>query len=309
MAFAMSELLWVGILPCGVAALVMLVSTWLGLPNRAAWAKSVGGGYVVGQIALASRVDLRTGIGILFAPREAVDWLPWLVMAAVGITVLAAYAPRHWQRWIVALAVVVAAAAPARLLAGSVYVTSRWTAIEKIGVILIWATAFALIWAWLAAGRSNGQPRVRGGLLVLVAIGMAAALTLSGSIALGELCGVMAASLTGTTGFASALVMISERRPSHSHADALCSTDGLSGAAGAIAMALGGLLLLGYFYAELKATNVTLLLAALVAAGGRLPTVWPRGAVWRAVFRAVLCIVPLAVALGLTWAAIQADSY
>src|SRR5476649_1616215 len=107
MSFALSELLWVGVVPCGVAAVVMFIANHLGLPARAAWAKSVGGGYVIGQVGLAARVGWRAGVGALFQPREAGDWLPWLVMAAVGITVLAVYSPRNWQRWIVALAAVV----------------------------------------------------------------------------------------------------------------------------------------------------------------------------------------------------------
>lgn len=300
MSFAMSELLWVAVLPFGVAALAMLVSTWLGLPNRAAWAKSVGGGYVIGQVALASRVGWRAGVGSLFQPREAGEWLPWLVMAAVGITVLAAYAPRNWQRWIVGLAAVVAVAAPFRLLAGSVYVTSRWGGLEKLGVIVLWAGALALAWTLLAAGRANGQPRVRGGLLLLVAVGMAAVLTLAGSIALGELCGVAAAAVTGA-------VVARVLKHGSLAGGMIDDDDGLSGAAGAIAMALGGLILLGYFYAELTATNAALLLAALVASGGGLPTAWPRGQAWQAVFRAALCVLPLAAALALTWAAMPAD--
>jgi hypothetical protein len=302
MPFAMSELLWVVILPCGVAALVMFVSSRLGLPTRAAWAKSVGGGYVVGQVGLATRVGWRAGIGLLLGPREAGDWLPWLVMAAVGITVLAAYAPRNWQRWIVALAAVVTAAAPARLLAGSVYVTSRWSALEKLGVIVVWAAALALVWTLLAMGRANGQPRLRSGLLVAVAIGMAATLTLAESFTYGELCGVAAAALTGA-------LLAGEACFSTPGKTGNADSDGLSGAAGAIAMALGGLILLGYFYAELSAASAALLVVALVAAGGRLPTAWPRGSLGQAVFRATLCVVPLALAIAKTYSAIQQDSY
>jgi hypothetical protein len=71
-------------------------------------------------------------------------------------------------------------------------------------------------------------------------------------------------------------------------------------------MALGGLVLLGYFYAELTAASATLLLAALVAAGGRLPVAWPRGPLAQIAFRATLCVVPLAVALALAWTAMLA---
>jgi hypothetical protein len=314
MSFALSELLWVGVVPCGVAALVMFAANWLGLPARAGWAKSVGGGYVVGQVGLAARVGWRAGVGALFQPREAGDWLPWLVMAAVGITVLAAYAPRNWQRWIVALAAVVVVAAPARFLAGSVYVTSRWPAIEKIGVIAIWAAALAVAWVLLAAGRANGQARVRGGLLVAVAIGMAAILTLAGSFTYGELCGVIAASLTGALIAGEVCFSTPGTTPGATPGDTPGDNrdgtlNGLSGAAGAIAVALGGLILLGYFYAELTATSAALLVATLVAAGGRLPTAWPRSPLGQAAFRAVLCVVPLVLAIAIAHATIPQDSY
>jgi hypothetical protein len=302
MSFAMSELLWVGVLPCGVASLVMFISSWLGLPARAAWAKSVGGGFVVGQIGLALRVGWKTGLSSLFQPREAGDWLPWLVVAAIGITVLAAYAPRNWQRWIVALAAILAAAAPARLLASSVYVTTRWSTIEKVGVIAVWAAALAVTWALLAAGRANSQPRGRGGLLILVAAGMAATLTLAGSFTYGELCGTMAAALTGSLVLGEVCFSTPGNQPDP-------TSDGLSGAAGPITMALGGLVLLCYFYSELSATCAVLLLVALVAAAGRLPTALPQRPLWRVVLRAALCVVPLAAALALAYSAIQPNPY
>lgn len=309
MSFALSELLWVGIIPCGVAALVMFFASRVGLPARAAWAKSVVVGYVIGQVGLASRVGWRAGASSLFQPREAGDWLPWLVMAAAGITVLAAYSPRNWQRWIVALAATVAAAAPARLLAGSVYVTARWSLVEKLCVIVAWAAALALTWVLLAAGRINGQPRIRGGLLVVVAIAMAAVLTLTGSFTYGELCGVMAAAIMGAIGSASALVAISKGSPTVSPPELLLLADGLSGAAGAIAMTLGGLVLLGYFYAELSAASAALLIAALVAAGGRLPIAWPHGPIQQTLVRTALCLIPLAVAIAIAVSAIQNDPY
>jgi hypothetical protein len=298
MAFALRELLWVGALPFCVAALAMLLSNRLGLPARAARAKSVGGGYVVGQFALAARVSWPAGFSSLLQPREAGDWLPWLVIAAIGITVLAACAPRPWQRWIVALAVLLAVVAPVRMLAGSVYV-GRWSVVTKLAAIACWAPALAIVWTLLAMGRANAQPRLRGGLLIVVAIGLAVALTLAGSFTYGELCGVMAAALTGSLVTCS-LTPNSPRRV----ADADL---GLSGAAGAVAMALGGLILLGYFYAELTTGSAILLLAALVAAGGRLPTGWSLGPIGQTALRAGLCLVPLALALTLTWAAMQAE--
>jgi hypothetical protein len=67
------------------------------------------------------------------------------------------------------------------------------------------------------------------------------------------------------------------------------------------------LILLSYYYSELPAVSAILLVASLVAAGGRLPTTWPRSPHGQAAFRALLCVVPLAAALAITWAVIQAD--
>jgi hypothetical protein len=309
MAFALRELLWVGVLPCCVAALAMFLCKWLALPTRAVWAKSVGGGYIVGQLARATRVGWRAGFESLAAPREAGDWLPWLVAAAVGITVLAAYAPGRWQRSIVGLALLLSVVAPVRLLAGSVYVTSRWSALEKLAVVAIWAAALAIVWTCLALGRACGQSRLRGGLLVIVAIAMAVILTISGSLVGGERCGMVAAALAGATGYASAAWAFSRRRGTETGAGKMCSSEGLSGAAGAITMSLGGLLLLGYFYAELKLTVAVLLGAALCVAGGNLPTIRPEGKLWQAVFRCGLCLALLAAAFVVALSTIQSDSY
>jgi hypothetical protein len=299
MAFALRELLWVGVLPCCVAAAAMFLCNWLSLPARAAWAKSVGGGYVVAQFAMAARVGWQNGFDSVVAPREAGDWLPWLVVAAVGITVLAAYSPRPWQRWIVALAALLALVAPLRLLAGSVYVTSRWSALEKVVVVVMWAAALATIWTWLALGRACGQARLRGGLLIIAAIAMAVILTLSGSLVSGERCAMVAAALTGA--LVSRLVM---RGRTTTTVD---DKPGISGAAGAITMSLGGLILLSYFYAELKLAAAILLGAALCVAGGNLPAIRPAGRIWQAGFRAGLCLALLAAAFVVAWIAMQAD--
>jgi hypothetical protein len=213
--------------------------------------------------------------------------------------VLAAYAPRPWQRWIVALAALLALVAPLRLLAGSVYVTSRWSALEKVVVVVMWAAALATIWTWLALGRACGQARLRGGLLIVVAIAMAVTLTLSGSLVSGERCATVAAALTGA--LLSRLVM---RERATTTAD---DKPGISGAAGAITMSLGGLMLLGYFYAELKLAAAIPLGAALCVAGGNLPAIRPVGRIWQVGFRAGLCLALLATAFVVAWMAMQAD--
>jgi hypothetical protein len=296
----------------------MLLCMQFRLPPRAAWAKSVGGGYVIGQFAMAARSGWQRGFDTLLSPHEAGDWLPWLVIAAVAITVLAAYAPRPWQRWLVSLAALLALIAPVRLLAGSVYVTTRWSTAERIGVILVWFVALAATWTILARSRPCRRGRLRGALLILVATATAIALTLSGSLISGERAGIVAASLTGA--LAAHLVLTKIRRnreanertsgrtaDSNTAAPASEPDPGLSGAAGALTMSLGGLILVGYFYAELARASAFFLLAALCAAGGPLPT--SRNTLWSASLRIGLCLAALAIALAITYATMQSDAY
>jgi hypothetical protein len=316
---ALTELLWVGAVPLAAAAAAMVAARLMNLRPRAAWAVSVGVGYVVGQLGLVSRAGVGTAMNALAAPREARDWLPWAVVLAAGATVwvVEAAASRRWVGHL--LAVVISLAAPARLLGSSVYLASRWSAGEKVVYLALLAGAAGLVWWLLETCRDNEQPLVRGMLLIYTAVGTAVAVTLSGSFAYGELCGVVAAALTGAllagvlkpaspgaTGFASAWSRSALAEPA-AHNQAV-PENGLGGAAGVVTMSLGSLILLGYFYSELAGTDALLLAVALLAAGGWLPTLTPAGSGWRALWRAALCIVPMALAVAGAYAATIAES-
>jgi hypothetical protein len=287
------ELLWVGVVPVTAAAAAMLAARWLKLRPRAAWAASVGVGYVVGQVALASRGGLATALAALVGPREAGDWLPWAVALAAGTTIWIAHANDAW-RWVGhGLAVVIVLAAPARLLGGSVYLVSRWSAGERIVCLAALAAALGGVWWLLEAAHDDDQPLVRSLLLIYTAVGTSVVLALSGSFAYGELCGVVAAALTGA-------VLAAALTPGPS--------DGLGGAAGAVTMSLGGLILLGYFYAELSAANAVLLVIALGIAGGRAPVFSASLGGWRGAARAALCIVAIVLAVAGAYAATSAHA-
>jgi hypothetical protein len=144
-------------------------------------------------------------------------------------------------------------------------------------------------------------------LLIYTAVGSAVALTLAGSFAYGELCGVVAASLTGAL-LASTLRIGAPQHSSPVNGEQPVLADGLGGAAGAVTMSLGCLVMLGYFYAELAGLDAALLVVSLVAAGGRMPAIGPAGGGWRAAVRAALCIVPMALAVAGAYAATMADS-
>ncbi len=298
MPFGPSDLFWIGVVPSAAAALAMWVcNRLLARPTAtrpaATWSLSIACGLVVGMVAQNVRVGWPTALDKLLHPRVAIDWLPWLVLVAALISVLAAYAPRSWQRWLVALACVFAIATPLRLLATNASAMSRWSLGEKLGILAFWSAAFAACWLTFALGRLNRQPLLRSGLLVVVALGISLTVAASGALTLGELGGVAAAALLGATGIAAALGKLA---------------DGPSHAAGPLAVMLGGLILLGYSYSSLAPTNAALLAISLAAAGW-LPTNWPRHSGWRAVLRTTLALVPLAIAVASAVATATADPY
>jgi hypothetical protein len=307
MGVILAEVFWVGVLPCAVAAAMVAARRFV-LRPAAVWATSVGGAFIVGMFALAARNGWSAGFDSLIHPNEASEWLPWFVLVAIGIDLMRIYARHpaaqlsaHFSAPAAALAVMLAVAIPPRLLASSIYST-RWTDIEKLGVLVLWAVVLSLVWFLLAAGRAGGQMRVRGVLLIVAASGMALVITLGGSFAVGRFAGVVAAALAGTL-LGAACFRTPGNAPNGEPAD------GLSGAAGGLAVALGGLILVAHYYASLPALNAALLTAAVVAAGGRLPVGWPRGRVGPIALRTALCLVPLAIALALALAAATADPY
>lgn len=289
----LAELFWVVVVPFAAAALAMLLARRLSLRPRAAWAASVAVGYVVGQFGLIGRAGIPTVMAAIASPHEARDWLPWAVLLAAGTTIWVVHATDSW-RWVGhVLAVVIALAAPARLLNGSVWFLFKWTPSEKIFYLVLLAGAIGLVWWLLEAAKDDDQPLVRALLLILVALGTAVVVTLSGSFSYGELCGLVAAALIG------GLVTGPPRRT---------SPNGLGGAAGAVTMSLGGLILIGFFYTELTVGNAVLLALALVAAGGRLPTASGIGPGLRAAVRIAICLVPLLIAVVQAYTARMADA-
>lgn len=292
------ELLWVGIVPLSVALVAMLIARWIDAPRQAAWVVSLGLAIVVGQFGLDARSGMASAWTGITAPQEARDWLPCLVAIAAGLGLLAQSVPATACRWIVPVACLFAAVVPARLLAGSVYVTRQWSIAGKFAVLAIWTSWVVAVWLTLAAGGRCGQAGLRGGLLVVVAGGMAVIVTLSGSFTYGELAGVVAAVVAGAM-LAEAIV---------ARAASKATADGLSGAAGVLAVALGAILLLARYYAQLSNLNVLLLSVSVATAAGRMPTPWPRTPAARAVLRIAACLVPLSLAMATAWATMPATS-
>jgi hypothetical protein len=288
------DVVWIGIIPGVLAALAMAIcGRWSARPT-VAWTVSVACGLVAGMIAQNVRVGWTTALEKFAHPRVAIDWLPWLVLVAAAIQLLSASVPRTARRWLLLVACVFAVTVPVRLLALSVYVTDRWSRGEKFAVAAAWAALLAIEWGTLALGRLNRQDLLRCGLLVVVGLGTSLTLAASGAITLGELGGVATATLLGTAGAALAFGRLAA---------------GPSEAAGPLAVMLGGLILIGHFYAQLSLANVALLSVSLATAAGWLPDGWLLSATWRAALRAVLAMVPVAIAAGTAIARAAADAY
>lgn len=281
-----NELLYVALVPLAVAATIALVAPRLRLDPPNTWAVSIAIGYIAGQFTLGSRTG--DALAKFLQPREAADWLPHAVLCALAVTILATLAPRTWNRTGFAFALLVTIGLPLRLLDGSAY-DLRWTLAEKSAHIALLSAALSLTWLALASAREADHPRLRPVLLILVACAAAVVVALSGVFVYGELCGVLAAAITG--------VFIASR------------SQNLAGAAGVVTCSLGSLILLSCFYAELIAMNAALLLFAMMSAAGPMPTFFaPRRPWLKTAFRIAAAVLPAALALAQTFAANQAPT-
>lgn len=289
------EFAWVALLPAAVAVASMWLTRRADVPPRAAWAVSIGLAYVAGQFLLTGRSAFAPALWSSIIPREAHDWLPLIVLAAAGISILAVCAPETWQLAIVGLAGLLVVGTPIRLLAGNI--AQHWSLNEKIAHLALLAAALAIMWLVLAVADNGHQPRIRTILMILVVSVSATMLVKSGTMLYGQLAGVIAATIAGTAvaenfrGMPRFIRVREEKTDCPPHS-------GLSCAAGGVALALGSLLLLGHFYAELPTSTAALLALSLVAAGGHLPVFMNRGPTWQqAVVRTVLCLMLLVLAI------------
>jgi hypothetical protein len=278
MPFGPSDLLWFGVLPCAVAALVMFIACRFEVRPTAAWSVSFAAGALTGMIAQQARAGLPAALEHLTHPRASIDWLPYLLLVAAALPALAAYASRTWQRPLLALTLFFTLAVPMRLLASNAAAMARWTTTEKLAILAFWTFAFAALWATLSLGRRNGQPLVRSLLAILVALGTAITLAASGSFTHFDLGVVATSALIGTTAIAF-LLQAAEAGP--------------SSAAGPLAILLLSLILLGNTY-ELTTVNAALLVIAIAASAGFLPL--PSQNAAAAAIRITLTVIPLGLA-------------
>lgn len=277
-----------GVLP-GVIAVAALAGVWKLTTNAASsWRTATVASFLVGMWALdAQGVGVISAIAKSMRITEARDFLPLMVILAVIPDAVAASGKGGAiLGWIMRAGL--CAFVPWRLLWGTRYLpkvapppnfnTGAWTPVEA--VLWIGGAAAALLAVWsLVRAENTEAPRLRSVLAVLVTLAASATVALLGSITLGQLMGVLVATLTGCA-FAAWLLKLGR---------------GPDATAGPIVIAFGGVLVLAHFFAELKLLYAALLLLGLaVGAGWFFP-----GKKWSTPVRCVVCLATIGMAVGL----------
>jgi hypothetical protein len=284
-----------GALPAVVAAVAMLGAWKLGKHAGVAWLVGVSLGYLTGHWALdAHGVGLAAAVAKSFSPHEARDWLPLAVISAAALEAIGLLGKKAivlswvlrvgWCFWL-----------PWRLLAGSVYLPS---AAEDLGFDTgAWSTSETAAWlggvggllvlAWLALRQASTEslprlrPRLQSSLATFVALGATATITLSGSFTIGQLMGVLTATLVGC-GIAAA---------------ALRLESGPEAAAGPLLASFAGVLVIARFLLvpELPLYYAGMLLLALVVAVGWIAPPKLLSARFHSLVRIAVCVAVLAL--------------
>jgi hypothetical protein len=284
-----NALLYAGLLPLAVSAAIAFIMRQFRYPPQIAWSVATTVGFLIAQFALRSQSGLDVSLHTFIQPHEALDWLPHIVLLALGVGIVMHLAPAH-RPSLIALGAALCLAAPARLLSGNL--AQHWSIPGKFAVLISLAAALGIVWALMASTGDKRPATLSAILQILVAVGTAIAVTLSGALTYGLACGALAAAITGSTlallgatGSASA-----SRRP---------ADPGTAAASGILTFTLGSLIILSHFYAELSTINAGLLFLSLTATAAPLPALVRRGPAWQQTsVRLICCLIPLAMAVG-----------
>ena len=284
------DLLWGGVAPAVLAAGV-LAAVWLATGKAAsAWRSALVVGYVAGHWALeAHSTSLAAAISRSYHPQECRDWLPLLILLATvpdAIACVGKYGPAIGWVLRAGLCLLI----PWRLTNGTVYLpaislpdfgfeSGAWSTPEMIAWIVGVGAVLAGCWSLVRIETESDEQTIRSTLVALVVLAAAPTMVWSASLIYGKLFVVLASTLAGC-GVASSVLRTGR---------------GPEAAAGPLMVSFGCLVLLGYFFAELRLYNALLLLAAMTVATGRLPRAPQRTKTWKSCCRAVLCL-PLLVA-------------
>jgi hypothetical protein len=292
-----------GLVPL-VAAALAFTAAWFATRRAgaarsaaASWSAGIVVGYAAGALGLNARgpdgVDwaaFTSAAARLVRPVESQDWLPMIALAAAVPALAAALSRRGWVEWL--LAVPVCLAAPARLL-WSKYRASQQLrdagfaedAITPMGAALVLATiAAATLVAWILWRRAEDEslPKTRSLLAIVALVGAAAVVALTGSLVLGQACGVLAASLGGCA--ATAWPLGAKAGPESARGPALLLAASLLAAA--------------VCYSDLKPWQAATLAAAFVLSVAWLPGISRLRLYAQGSLRSSICLLTLAL---VTW--------
>ena len=224
-----------------VAALLLFVfARWWKSANRCARAVACGAGYVIGHVLAAGWSP--------FPPRHATHWLFWF--AVIGVIAAVADAlvrPKGTVRFVVWAIICTIAC---RLILQPKF-SYAWSATE--GWLRVFAIALGIVVLTFCLDLVERSPFGTATLFSVTTVlcgGTSGALILSGSLLLGQLACILSA--IAATCF---LLIIAVRAPFHP-----------GGAATPLSLVCAGLLLSGFFYAELPAASALLLALAPAAA-------------------------------------------
>ena len=253
-----------------VAVLLFVFARWRKTASRCAGAIASGAGYVAGHVLAAGWPP--------FPPRAATPWLFWF--AVIGIITAVADAlvrPKGTVRF-VAWAIICTIAC--RLILQPKF-SYAWSATE--GWLRVFAIALAIVVLTFCLDLVERSPFGTARLFSVMTVfcgGACVALILSGSLLLGQLACILC-----TTVATCFVLIIAGRAPFHP-----------SGAAAPLSLVCAGLLLSGFFYAELPTASALLL--ALSPAMALLRVGKKSHSQSRALaYRAALVAVPVAIAV------------
>ena len=259
------------VLAAAVAAMLLFVfARWKKTATRCAGAIAISTGYVAGHVLAAGWSP--------FPPRHATHWLFWFAVIGVIAAVADAFVrPKGTVRF-VAWAIICTIAC--RLILQPKF-SYAWSATE--GWLRVFAIAVAIVVLTFCLDLVERSPFGTARLFSVMTVfcgGACVALILSGSLLLGQLACIL--STTVATCF---VLIIAVRAPFHS-----------SVAAAPLSLVCAGLLLGGFFYAELPTTSVLLLALspamALLRVGKKSHSQSPALA-----YRAALVAIPVAIAV------------
>ena len=125
-------------------------------PSPIVWPVAITGGFLAAQFALRGQSGFADSLHTFLQPHEAVDWLPHIVLLALGVSIVMYFAPAHRPR-LIALAAALCLAAPVRLLSGNL--AQHWSIPGKVAVLVSLAAVLGVVWLLLASN-DDEQPAI-----------------------------------------------------------------------------------------------------------------------------------------------------